>query len=303
MSDAPPAAKANFFDRYHFLLRRLHSLSGILPVGLFVIMHLFTNAQMIWGQYDDGTGKSVFQHEVDFIHSMPALLFIEIALWGSIAFHAILGFYYTFTGKHNVKSYKYKGNYRYLLQRITGIIALVFIFLHIATLRWRWDIFGWYTPFWAHGFATDDGIVGYDVPMSLPYTAYALQSWTVILFYIIGVMSVVYHWSNGLWTAAISWGITTSEAAMKRWGYACAGLFTALSVFVLAATYGAAFGYDLYDDTTTDQKAVLALGVDNPDFAADMHKLIEPEDIQDVKLREYYLESLNETGTFGEADD
>jgi succinate dehydrogenase / fumarate reductase cytochrome b subunit len=295
--DAPLAAKGSLFDRYHFLLRRLHSLSGILPVGLFVIMHLFTNAQMIWGQKAGPEGESVFQHEVDFIHSMPALLFIEIALWGSIGFHALLGFYYTFTGKHNVKSYTYKGNYRYLLQRITGILALIFIFLHIATLRWRWDVFGWYTPFWAHGVATDDGLVGHDVPMSLPYTAYALQSWTVIFFYFIGVMSVVYHWSNGLWTAAISWGITTSEAAMKRWGHACAGLFVALTVFFLAAMYGAAFGYDLYDDTTTDQKAVLALAVDNPEFESDMHKLIEPEDIQDEELREHYLEKL-ETGSF-----
>ena len=263
MSDALPAATPSFFDRYHFLLRRLHSLSGIVPVGLFVIMHLFTNAQMIWGQSDDGSGKSVFQHEVDFIHSMPALLFIEIALWSSIGFHAALGFYYTFTGKHNVKSYKYKGNYRYLLQRITGILALIFIFLHIATLRWRWDIFGWYTPFWAHGGVVHGEMIGKDVPMSIPYTAYALQgSALVLLLYFIGVMSVVYHWANGLWTAAISWGITTSEAAMKRWGQACTGLFVALTLFFLAAMYGA-LTYDLDSDMTDDQKVMLLLSTDD----------------------------------------
>ncbi len=271
MSDASPAAKASPFDRYHFLLRRLHSLSGILPVGLFVIMHLFTNAQMIWGQEPGPEGKSHFQHEVDFIHSMPALLFIEITLWLSIGFHAALGFYYTFSGKHNVKSYKYKGNYRYLLQRITGIVALIFIFLHIATLRWRWDVFGWFTPFWAHGGVVDKEVIGYHVPMSLPYTAYALQvSWLVVLFYLVGVLSVVYHWANGLWTAAISWGITTSEAAMKRWGFACAGLFVALTVFFLAAMYGA-LTYDPVEDTTDDQKIVLALSIDDE---AESDKLI-----------------------------
>ena len=140
--------------------------------------------------------------------------------------------------------------------------------------------------------------------MSLPYTAYALQvSWLVILFYFIGVMSVVYHWANGLWTAAISWGITTSEAAMKRWGYACAGLFAALTVFFLAAMYGAAFDYDLYEDTTADQKAVLALAVENPEFEDEMHKLIEPEEIQDEELREYYRKSLDDTGSFAEDDE
>ena len=59
-------------SRNHFVLRRLHSLSGVIPVGLFVCVHLFTNAQMIWGQ-DPATGKGEFQHEVDFIHSMTYL--------------------------------------------------------------------------------------------------------------------------------------------------------------------------------------------------------------------------------------
>ena len=294
--DAPHASP---LARYHFLLRRLHSLSGILPVGLFVCMHLFTNAQMIWGQEEGPDGHSVFQHEVDFIHSMPALLFIEIALWSSIGFHAVLGFYYTFTGKHNVQHYKYKDNWRYTLQRITGILALIFIFLHIATLRWRWDIFGWYTPFWAHGGVVDGKHIGYEVPMSLPYTAYALQmSWLVVFFYFIGVMAVVYHWANGLWTAAISWGITTSEAAMRRWGYACTGLFAALTVFFLAAMYAATFGYSLYDDTTDDQKMVLALSVEDPDFAKEMVKLIDEDNIRDPELREYLdaTEGWNEIG-------
>ncbi len=267
MSDASPAAQAPLLTRYHFLLRRLHSLSGILPVGVFVIMHLFTNAQMVWGQKPGPEGHSNFQHEVDFIHSMPALLFVEIALWGSIGFHAVLGFWYTFTGKSNVKHYKYNGNYRYLLQRITGIVALVFIFLHIATLRWRWDLFGWFTPFWAHGGVVDGEMIGENVPMSIPYTAYALQfSWLVVAFYLVGVMSVVYHWSNGLWTAAISWGITTSEAAIKRWGYACAGLFVALTVFFLAAM-GGALRYDYVEDATDEQRAVLAVSIDNKEEA------------------------------------
>jgi len=289
--DASPAAKANFFDRHHFLLRRLHSLSGILPVGLFVIMHLFTNAQLVWGQEEGPAGYSVFQHEVDFIHSLPALLFIEIALWASIGFHAGLGFYYTFTGKHNVKHYAYKDNWRYTLQRISGIVALVFIFLHIATLRWRWDIFGWFTPFYGHGGVDAQGNhFAEHVPMSLPYTAYALQvSWLVVLFYLLGVMSVVYHWSNGLWTAAISWGITTSQAAMTRWGYACAGLFVALTVFFLAAM-GGALRYDLYEGTTNDQKLVLAATVKNPEFAEQLRDAVDEEAMQMWELSEQYRE-------------
>jgi succinate dehydrogenase / fumarate reductase cytochrome b subunit len=305
VSDADETnAKQSFLARNHFLLRRLHSLSGILPVGVFVIMHLFTNAQLVWGQEEGEAGYSVFQHEVDFIHSIPALLFIEIALWGSIGFHAALGLWYTFTGKHNVQHYKYKDNYRYTLQRITGIVALLFIFLHIATLRWRWDMFGWFTPFWAHGGVDADGnVIGEHVPMSVPYTAYALQySWLVVLFYFIGVMSVVYHWSNGLWTAAISWGITTSEAAMKRWGYACAGLFVALTVFFLAAM-GGALTYDLIEDTTNDQKIVLAWSIDDEEMYEKLIDSVETDVYERSKLMQQYEEIFEEIEAELEAQD
>ena len=55
----------------------------------------------------------------------------------------------------------------------------------------------------------------------------------------IGVASVVFHWSNGLWTAAISWGITITPAAQKRWGYVCMTLGIVLTVFGGGAILGA----------------------------------------------------------------
>lgn len=233
---SPTDPGSSFMKRHHFLLRRLHSLSGILPVGVFVIMHLFTNFQMLVGD---------FQHEVDFIHSTPALLFIEITLWTSIAFHAGLGLVYTFTGRANVQRYRHMDNWRYTLQRWTGFIALIFIFLHIATLRWRWSLGGWFTPFYVTG---PDG-----QPLAHATTALALQHapW-VIAIYVVGALSVVYHWSNGLWTAAITWGLTISEAAQRRWGYVCAALGIALTVFSLGAV-GGALRYEVSD---TERQAV-----------------------------------------------
>lgn len=239
MAETQHAASDSPLDRHHFLLRRLHSLSGILPVGVFVIMHLFTNFQLVWN--DRG---ATFQHEVDFIHSTPALLFVEITLWGSIAFHAGLGIIYTMTGKSNVRHYKYADNWRYTMQRVTGMIALLFIFLHVATLRWRWDMFGWHTPFYAEV----DG-----QPTAALLTANALQAgWWVVLLYLVGALSVVFHWANGLWTSAITWGITISPAAQKRWGYACMGLGIALTIFTLGAVAGALN----YDITEADNRII-----------------------------------------------
>lgn len=221
-ANPPSDQPQGFLERHHFLFRRLHSLSGIVPVGIFVIMHLFTNFQLAVGD---------FQHEVEFIHSLPALLFIEISLWGGIGFHAGLGLIYTFTGKTNVQHYQYAGNWRYTLQRITGIIALLFIFIHVATLRWGWTLGILDTPF----YLSAEG-----KPLAAATTAMALQHapWVTFL-YIVGVFSVVYHWSNGLWTAAITWGLTLSASSQKRWGYACAALGLTLSIFSAGAIYGA----------------------------------------------------------------
>ena len=239
-----PSAADSFLDRHHFLLRRLHSLSGIMPVGVFVIFHLFTNAQLAWP--DRG---QTFQHEVNFIHFMPLLLFMEVAIWVSIGFHAALGLVYTFSSNSAAQTLRryhnreYLGNVRYMLQRATGLIALVFIFLHVATLRWHWS-FGVFDTFYV---ATQDGY-----PLAAATTARALQNNLVLVIYVIGVLSVIYHWCNGLWTAAITWGLTLTPRAMQRWGYVCATLAAALTLFM----FGAVVGARTYSLTDADRAAI-----------------------------------------------
>jgi len=264
----------------HFLLRRLHSLTGIVPVGVFVIFHLFTNFQMIF--------PGAFQHEVNFIHSMPALIFMEVTIWASIGFHAALGLVYTFVGaKPNAAKYGYWDNWRYTLQRVTGILALIFIFLHVATLRWRWDIFGWFDPFYVSGLAPD----GHEIPLAHASTAIALQaSWLVVLLYIIGALSVVYHWSNGLWTAAITWGLTISDRAQRRWAKVCGGLFVALTIFFSGAIYGA-LAYDVNPDEQFAIEYAKAAGQGaTPGHGEAEHAALDPEIAARVR------EKMNGTG-------
>jgi succinate dehydrogenase / fumarate reductase cytochrome b subunit len=206
----------------HFLLRRLHSLCGLVPVGLFLCFHLFTNFQILVGD---------IQHEVEFIHDMPALFYIEVALWLSIGFHAALGLYYTFVGaKPNAGAYPYESNWRYTLQRITGIIALIFIFVHVAHFRWGWT-FGPFKGFLVFGPGGE--------PMVAESVAGTLQNVTATAFYAIGALSAVYHFANGLWTMAITWGVVVSVGAQKRWGLACAGLGAFLAIFTIGTIVGA----------------------------------------------------------------
>lgn len=218
MSTHTTAPAGSFFDRHYFLLRRLHSLSGVVPIGVYLFPHLTTNASILWGEaLTPQGGVHTFQHEVNFIHSLPALVLIEVFLiWLPLLFHAAFGIYIATTGKSNVQHYNYQDNWRYTMQRFTGYIALVFIFYHMATLRWGWD----WLPLAG----------GFDVDHAASTTAIALRggaeefSWRTVLVgaaYLFGVLSIVYHFANGLWTAAITWGLTITVQAQKRWGYVC----------------------------------------------------------------------------------
>ncbi|MCP4833874.1 MAG: succinate dehydrogenase [Phycisphaera sp.] len=226
-------AEPSFIDRHYLLLRRLHSLSGIFPIGLFLIPHLTTNSSIVWGRIGGeggvAAGVETFQHEVNFIHSLPALLLIEIfGLWLPLAFHAVLGVYFARTGRSNTTRYAYQSNWRYSWQRITGYIAFVFIFMHVASLRWGWSFGGLMPPF--------------DPDFAASSTAIHFQdgAWGAFaaVFYLVGVLSIVFHFANGLWTAAITWGLTVSATAQTRWGYACFGLGMGLAVAAVTAIYG-----------------------------------------------------------------
>lgn len=240
---------AGFLERHHFLLRRLQSLTGIVPIGVFLIMHLTTNSTIAWGgvnsrAHGDGwidRAVATFQHEVEFINNMPLLLLIEITLWLSIALHAILGTLYVFGMSHNVDSYKYGGNLRYVLQRWTGVFGLFFILYHIATLRWGWTFLVPGGTKWSHEFASStlaaamqgstEGFTGMGILVSLGY--------------FLGVTALVFHFANGLWTAGITWGLTISRTAQKRWGYACAAIGAGLMVMAWASVVGfATLDYD-----------------------------------------------------------
>ena len=58
-------------------------------------------------------------------------------------------------------------------------------------------------------------------------TASPILPWVV---YPLGILASCYHLANGFWTAAITWGLTVSNGAQKRFGYACAGLFVVVLV-------------------------------------------------------------------------
>jgi succinate dehydrogenase / fumarate reductase cytochrome b subunit len=208
-------------NSYHFLLVKLHSLSGIIPIGVFVIFHLAVNASIL-------AGPETFQRNVDLIHSIkPFLTTAEFAgIFIPIGFHAVLGVRIWWWSKSNTWHYPYADNIRYTLQRITALIALVFIVFHVLQMNWLGE------PFKAIG-----GDAFNPEPPWAAYTAAkAIQAspW-IALWYAIGIIAVCYHLANGLWTFLISWGITIGVNAQRKAGYVCAIIGIAVCGMGLAA--------------------------------------------------------------------
>ncbi|MGV3485571.1 MAG: succinate dehydrogenase cytochrome b558 subunit [Planctomycetaceae bacterium] len=219
---------SSFFLRHEFAIRRLHSLSGIVPLGVYMVIHLTTNASLL-------NGVPTFQRAVYMIHSLGGMLpVVEWTLiFAPLLFHAIVGVWITKTGRFNNDRYKFTGNKRYKWQRITGLIAFAFLMIHVLHLHGWMQISPWLALGEKYGFA-----------MFRPYNAastlaLAMDGYLWPTFYLAGVLACVYHLANGLWTAGLTWGLWVSAAAQKRASKVCLVLGILLGLVGIGAWYAA----------------------------------------------------------------
>jgi len=221
---------ASVFGRHEFVIRRLHSLTGLIPVGIFLFVHFVTNVSIL-------DGPETFQARVDQIHSIGpvTLLFVE---WSCILlpilFHGVIGCIIVARGQRNVFDYPYVGNIRYTLQRWTGVIALVFIIWHVFQTR------GWFvSPWWMAHVTRPLGGGTFEVARAAASAAAGIQaSNAVVVLYVVGVLACVYHLANGLWTMGITWGVWTSPNAQRWASIPCLTVGLVLATMGLAALVG-----------------------------------------------------------------
>lgn len=191
---------------YSFVLRRLHSLTGIIPVGAFLFEHiLISNATAI-------SGPAAYARQVRFLASLPLVPILEcFGIWLPIAFHGLYGFYIWYRGDSNVGDYPWTGNWMYTLQRWTGGIAFAYILWHTWTMRFT-------------------GIDLHEYPgASFGKVQAEVFSTPLFLFYVVGLIAASWHFAYGIWLFCAKWGIVSGETARKRFLVVCLAFF-----FVLA---------------------------------------------------------------------
>lgn len=201
---AVPVKKSSGISPTGFILRRIHSLTGIVPIGGFLLFHFFENASA-------RHGAEAFDKAVEAIASMPYLLAMEIGvLMIPILFHGIYGLFMKSNASYNTAQWNHYRNYAYTLQRLTGVIAFVYIFYHVMTTR-VWAVFVKGEPI---------NYMDMHNMLSVPW---------IFAFYLVGIVSVVYHFSNGLWSFSVTWGLVTSAEGQKRLSYLSVLIFAVLA--------------------------------------------------------------------------
>lgn len=185
------------------LFRKLHSLAGIIPLGIFLTFHLSANFTAVWGK----DAYSV----TGLIGKIPYVYLLEIfVIFLPIFFHGLYGVYIASQAKNNVTRFHYAKNWYFYFQRLTGIIAFAFIIWHV----------------WQTKMQVAMGAVGApDFNMMANIVANPFY----LILYIIGILSAVYHFTHGIWTFLITWGITISPKSQTIFHYISIACFLILS--------------------------------------------------------------------------
>jgi succinate dehydrogenase / fumarate reductase, cytochrome b subunit len=191
-----------------FFNRRLHSLLGVIPVGLFLTQHLVVN-------HFATKGEEAFNNAAHFMESLPFRIFLEtFIIFLPILYHAIYGLYIAFTAKSNVSNFNTFRNWMFVLQRVTGVITFIFVIWHV----WETRI--------AAAFGAEVNFQMMEDILANPF---------MLWFYIICVVSAIFHFANGLWSFCVTWGITVTPRSQQISTYVTMAFFVALSIVGIRA--------------------------------------------------------------------
>ncbi|WP_166240536.1 succinate dehydrogenase cytochrome b558 subunit [Paenibacillus turpanensis] len=195
-----------------YFYRKLHSLLGVIPLGFFIVEHLITNYAA------HQRGAEGFYEAVEKLHHLPLILVLEIVgIWLPLLYHGVYGLYVAYTSNANVNRYSYFRNMMFTLQRVTGVITLVFVAWH----------------FWQTRMQIALGQVAQEEVGSVIHSV--ATSPLMFTIYVIGIVAAVFHFCNGMWSFLVAWGVTVGPRAQRVSSYIWMTLFVVMSVmFILS---------------------------------------------------------------------
>jgi succinate dehydrogenase / fumarate reductase, cytochrome b subunit len=204
-----------------FVLRKLHQLSGIVPLGAFLLEHFYTNSKAL-------SGPDKFNTAVADLQAIPYILLVETgAIFIPLIYHAVYGLVITVEARPNNLHYPYPRNWFYTIQRLTGVILFFFITFHVLNFR-----FG-LLP------GLNSVSVAHHPDQAFQVVSSEFHMVPIFIVYMVGIAATVWHLANGVWLFLVDWGITIGERAQRISGYACLGF----GIMLLAVGINAAVAF------------------------------------------------------------
>ena len=207
-------------NKESYFWHKVHSLTGIVPVGFYMLQHLTLNSFSLGG-------AQKFDAVIGFFEGIPIhlLLLLEICvIWLPLFFHAIYGLFIIGRGDSNYFSTKYKWsqNRMYTLQRYSGVFLFFFLIYHVLSTT----VQKYFT-----GSAAAILYAGWHQHLT-EYFGFFL------IVYALGVLAASYHLAYGIWNFCIRWGITISEQAQMRVQKFSGAFFVVITLLGWAALGG-----------------------------------------------------------------
>jgi succinate dehydrogenase cytochrome b subunit len=192
------------------LAGRLHSISGVVPVGVFLAFHLYSNAEA-------RRGADAYNALARRIQGTPALLAIELLLVAApLLFHGVYGLFRIADETPTPAGTSASRRALAVAQRATGVVLFAFVFIHLWTAR----------LVQIRDHASLDLFRLMQAVLASPWLRTA---------YVAGIIAATFHLSAGLWTFADGWGIAATPRARRVAGALAAGVFGVLSALGFAS--------------------------------------------------------------------
>jgi succinate dehydrogenase / fumarate reductase cytochrome b subunit len=220
-------------------LRALFSLSGVVPLGIFLVLHLWTNAHAL------ASDASFTRAEMPAFHlPSPALAAFEaLFVLAPLLFHAAFGTWLTVTRRALSAPSVYPRGVSTMM-RVTGMIALAYLAYHLYELRFAMA---------TQGMRREEL---YTV-LSSSLSSRALTAPLRAMFYMVGIAAITFHFAAGLWGYAVARGYARGPRARRAaaigFGVVGAALFfVSADVVTLFATGARLVGHDDMTPLATD---------------------------------------------------
>jgi succinate dehydrogenase / fumarate reductase cytochrome b subunit len=209
------------------LARRLFSLSGVVPLGGFLIVHLAVNARVLHSE-------SAFEATVGAIRRLPALALLEwLFVFAPLLLHTGMGLWLVAARRTLAVPSPYPRAVG-IAVRVTGVAAIAFLAMHLPELRLR-------TP----GVRLDGGELATVLAADLSSVSHGVP-WRGAA-YLAGTACVTFHFAAGLWGFFATSRLGGRRAARKWASWAAAAIGAAMwtmlaDVVVFHATGARLFG-------------------------------------------------------------